>query len=397
MQVGIVGAPNQGKSTFFNAATLAGAEMAPYPFTTIKANQGVGFIRVDCPCKEFNVRCNPTHGCCVHGDRFVPVTLLDVAGLVPDAHLGKGLGNQFLDDLRQASALIHVVDISGSTNSNGEKVEPGSFDPAETVRFLEKEIDMWFFSILKNNWGKFARKIQLDGTKLSESITNQLSGLGVVEERVTESIEFCKLGSKKPTEWGDDDLLGFATKLREVSKPIIIAANKIDVEGSEANLERLSKEFPDYAIMPVSAESELALRNASKAGIIEYTPGGSDFTIIDEAKLNGKQRAGLHFLKKFLERHKTTGVQEVLNASVFQLLKYIVVYPVGPKLSDSKGNILPDAYLLPSDSTVLGFAYAVHTDFGKNFVSAIDVKTKRNVGKDHVLKNCDVIELVCGK
>lgn len=397
MQVGIVGAPNQGKSTFFNAATLAGAEVAPYPFTTIKANQGVGFLRTKCPCKDFDVQCNPSHGCCIHGNRFVPVTLLDVAGLVPDAHLGKGLGNQFLDDLRQASVLIHVVDISGSTNAQGGKVAVGSFDPAEIVRFLEKEIDLWFFNILKKNWGKFARKIQLDGTKLSEAIANQFSGLGVIEDKVIASIDACGLGSKQPTEWNDDDLLRFATKLREVSKPMIIAANKIDIEGSEENLRRLQDEFPGYKVVPVSAESELALRNASKAGLIEYTPGDGDFEIIDESKLNDKQKHGLEFLKKFLEKHKITGVQQVLDAAVFDLLTYIIVYPVGSKLSDSKGNILPDAYLLPHNSTALDFAYAVHTDFGKNFVSALDIRTKKNIGKDYALKNCDVIELICGK
>jgi len=395
MQVGIVGAPNQGKSTFFNAATLAGAETADYPFTTIKANQGIGFLRVKCPCADFKVACNPKHGYCKSGERFVPVTLLDVAGLVPGAHEGRGLGNQFLDDLRQASALIHVIDVSGSTNSQGEKVPKGSFDPAEIVRFLEEEIDLWFFDILHKNWGKFSRKVKQENAKLTEQIAIQFTGLGVAEAQVEEAI--ANHLPEDPTLWGDEDLRNFATKLRGIGKPMMIAANKIDIEGAYGNYERLKREFPDYKIVPVSAESELALRNAAKVGLIDYTPGDSDFKIVDESKMSERQRQGLTFLKHFLEKYKTTGVQKVLNTAVFDLLKYIVVYPVGAKLADKDGNVLPDAYLMPPKTTALSFAYALHTDFGHNFVCAIDMRTKNKVGKDHALKTCDVVELVCGK
>ncbi len=396
MQIGIVGAPNQGKSTLFNALTQAGAETAPYPFTTIKANQGVGFLRVRCPCVDFGVKCNPKHGYCRAGERFVPVTLLDVAGLVPGAHKGRGLGNQFLDNLRQASALIHVVDVSGSTNSHGEKVARGSYDPAETIRFLEEEIDLWFFGILEKNWDKFSRKVKQENKKLTEQIAIQFTGLGVKEAQVERALHETRLPDD-PTIWGKSDLIGFATRLREISKPMLIAANKIDIEGAQENYERLTMEFPNYQIIPVSAESELALRNAAKAGIIDYIPGDLRFRINDKSGLDEKQRHGLDFLKHFLEIHKKTGVQEVLNMAVFDLLKYIVVYPVGQKLADKDGNILPDAYLMPPDTTALDFAYTLHTEFGDNFVAAIDMRTKNKVGKDHVLKDGDVIELICGR
>ena len=159
MLVGIVGKPNVGKSTFYKAATLAEAEIANYPFATIKPNEGVGYVRLPCADKDFNTQCNPRTGFCVNHFRFVPIQLLDVAGLVAGAHEGKGMGNQFLDDLRQADVLIHVIDVAGSTNDKGEPIVVGGHDPAVDVRFLEVELDMWYLGILKKGWEKFARTV----------------------------------------------------------------------------------------------------------------------------------------------------------------------------------------------------------------------------------------------
>lgn len=397
MQVGIVGAPNQGKSTFFNAATLAGAQMADYPFTTIQPNQGVGYVRVDCVCKDFHTQCNPRQGMCIGGQRFVPVTLLDVAGLVPDAYLGKGLGNQFLNDLSQASALIHVIDASGLTNDHGEKVSKGSYDPCNTIRFLEREIDLWYKSILDKNWGTFAKKIKLEKGKLSEQIAAQFTGLGVKENRVIRAMADCKLG-EDATLWNDDDLLKFATKLREQAKPMLIAANKMDLDGAYENYQKMVKEFPNYKIVPISAESELALRRAEKAGIISYTPGDPGFTIKDPSKLNEKQRQALDTIQHLFDKLGSTGIQQTLNTAVFDLLGYIAVFPGGVnKLCDSQGRVLPDVFLLPPESKAIDFAYTLHSDFGNHFICAIDVKTKMKLGKDHKLKHRDVVELVCGK
>jgi ribosome-binding ATPase len=395
MQIGIVGAPNQGKSTFFNAATLAGAEMADYPFTTIGANQGVGYVRIECVCTDFKKQCNPRQGFCKEGQRFVPVTLLDVAGLVPDAYMGKGLGNQFLNDLSQASALIHVIDASGNTNDSGEKVK--GYDPCNTVSFLEKEIDLWYESILDKNWEKFARRIKMEKGKLSEQITIQFAGLGVKEEQVIEAMSKASLPDDAIA-WSKEDLLRFATQLRHQAKPMLIVANKIDVEGAWENYERMKKEFPDYKIIPASSESELALRRAEKAGIIEYVPGDSKFIIKEGAKLNDKQKHALEQIRNYLNRHKSTGVQQALNTAVFELLGYIAIFPGGVnKLEDSQGRVLPDVFLLKPDSEAIDFAYTLHSDFGDKFICAIDVKTKMKMAKDHKLKHRDVVELVCGK
>lgn len=395
MQVGIVGAPNQGKSTFFNAATLAGAETADYPFTTIGANQGIGYIRIECVDREFGKQCDPRQGWCKDGQRFVPVTLLDVAGLVPDAHTGKGLGNQFLNDLSQAAVLTHIIDASGRTNDQGEKVK--DHDPCQTVRFLEKEIDYWYEGILDKNWDKFARRIKMEKGKLSEQITRQFTGLGVNENQVLAAMGRCSLPDD-PTAWSKDVLLDFATKLREIAKPMLIVANKIDVEGAYENYERMKTEFPQYKIVPASSESELALRRAEKAGIIDYLPGDKKFEIKDESRLNEKQKEALGKIQGYLDRYGSTGVQQALNTAVLDLLGYFAVFPGGVnKLEDSQGRVLPDVFLMPPGSTALDFAYTLHSDFGDNFIAAIDVRTKMKLGKDHKLKHRDVVELAAGK
>ena len=397
MLIGIVGKANVGKSTFFKALTLAEVLIANYPFATIDPNKGFGFVKVDCVDKEFNVQCNPRTGYCINNVRFVPVEVLDVAGLVPGAHEGKGMGNKFLDDLRQAHALIHIVDISGSTNEKGEPVEPGSYDPAFDVRFLETELDMWYLSILKKGWEKFARQVQQEGQTVSDALAKQLSGLNVDEKMIESAIKKFNLDPEKPVQWSEQDLNSIAVELRKITKPMIIAANKIDLPTAQANIEKIKKEFPDHILIPCSAESELALKEAAKKELIKYIPGEKDFKII--GKLNEKQEKALTFIKKnILDKYKTTGVQQALDAAVFKLLKYIAIFPGGiNKLADQHGNILPDCFLLPEGSTALDFAYRIHTDIGDKFIRAIDVKTKRTVGKEHILKHRDVVEIITSR
>jgi ribosome-binding ATPase YchF (GTP1/OBG family) len=397
MLIGIVGKANVGKSTFFKALTLAEVLIANYPFATIDPNKGFGFVKVECVDKDFEVQCMPRTGYCIDHIRFVPVEVLDVAGLVPGAHEGKGMGNKFLDDLRQAHALIHIVDVSGSTNEKGEPVEPGSYDPAFDVRFLEIELDMWYLSILKKGWEKFARQIQQEGKTVSDALAKQLSGLNVDEKLVESTIKKLKLNPEKPIEWSEKDLNDLAVELRKQTKPMIIAANKIDLPTAKDNIERIKKQFPDHILVPCSAESELALKEAAKKELIKYIPGEKDFTIT--GNLSEKQKKALEFIRKnILDTYGTTGVQQAMDAAVFQLLKYIAIFPGGiNKLADQHGNILPDCFLLPEGSTALDFAYKIHTDIGDKFIRAIDVKTKRTVGKEHILKHRDVIEIVTSR
>ncbi len=398
MFVGIVGKPSVGKSTFFKAATLAEVEIANYPFTTIKPNHAIGFVRVEDAAKHFGKVSNPREGFVIRDQRFVPVDLMDVAGLVPGAHQGLGMGSQFLDDLSGANALVHVVDISGSTNSMGEVVDPGEHNPAEDVRFLEIELDMWYASILKKGWDRFSRRMQQEKSKVGEALAKQLGGLRVTEVMVEEAIKKLNLSDAIIT-WSDDDLQRLAVELRKRTKPMIIAANKIDVHTGKENFDRIKKEFPDYNIIPCSAESELALREAAKHNIIRYIPGDNHFEIIDGSKLNDQQKKGLNFIKeKILDVYGSTGVQDTINCAVFGLLEYVAIFPGGVnKLEDQHGNCLPDCFLMPPGTTALDFAFKLHTDFGKNFVKAVDVKTKRTIGKEHKLKHGDVIEIMSSK
>ncbi len=393
MLLGLVGKPSCGKSTFFKAATLAEVEIASYPFTTIKPNHGVAYVKVECIDKEFNTQCNPNHGFCIKHNRFVPIDLMDVAGLVQGASEGKGLGNQFLDDLRGADIFIHIVDVSGTTDADGKSVPEGNYNPINDVKFLEEELNKWFCNLLLKAWKTFVRTAELSKTKFSEAVAKQFSGLKVKEEQVKNVLLKVNLPEKAST-WNEDQLMEFASELRKESKPMIIAANKIDMEKGEKNYKILKETFKDYLVIPCSADSELALRQAAKAGLIEYIPGEKDFKILKE--LNEKQKQALEKIKKdVLDKFDYgTGIQQVLNTAVFDFLKYIAIFPASAnKLSDSKGNVLPDCFLMPPGTTALDFAYALHTDFGKNFIKAIDARTKMAWGKDHKLKHRDALEI----
>lgn len=397
--VGIVGKPSSGKSSFFSAATMIEVAIAPYPFTTIKPNHAVGFVRTECAEKNFGVKCNPVHGYCIQGVRFVPVELLDVAGLVPGSHAGKGMGNQFLDDLRQADALVHVVDASGSTDSEGKQVENGSHDVCFDVLFLEEEINLWFEKIVEKNFAKIV-KLQVKGkSELVQLLSQTLSGLGVSEKEVEKTLKSKGLEEKKLGDWSAENVKEFAVKVREISKPIIIAANKCDLPEAREKIKELKEKFPEKTVISCSALAELTLKKAAKEGFIEYLPGSKSFEEMKGKELSEKQKKGLQYIKEnVLEKFESTGVQECLEKAVFEVLEMIAVFPVPDKsLKDVKGNILPDCYLLKKGSTALDLAFKIHQDIGKGFVKAIDLKTKQAVGKEHELKQGDVIEIIFKK
>ncbi len=396
--LGVIGKPNTGKSTFFSAATLATAEIANYPFTTIKPNRGVGYVRTPCVHTEFKVQDNPNNSLCLDGVRLAPVELIDVAGLVPGAWEGRGLGNQFLDEIRRADALVHVVDASGGTDCEGRVCKPGEHDPLEDVKFLEKEITMWIASILKKDWPKIARTAETDKKGILAPLEERLSGLGIKRSHIFDSLRKSGLNQDKPASWSDEDFLMFVDNLRRISKPMLIVANKIDLPTAEANVKRL-KEL-DYTVIPASAEAELALRRAAEKKLIEYKPGDPDFKISQPEKLSPTQIKALEAIReKIILKNGSTGVQEAMNTAYFKLLNMITVYPVEDveHLANHNGKVLPDVYLIPKGTTAHQFAYIIHTELGESFLYAIDARNKTRIGEDAILKDKDVISIVSTK
>jgi len=371
MLVALVGKTNVGKSSFFKASTMIDVEISNRIFCTIKPNHGIAYVTAPCPCKELNVKCEPNNSKCVNGVRLIPIELWDVAGLIPGAHEGKGLGNAFLSDIIRGDVLIHVIDVSGTTDSGGNPTN--DYDPANDVKFLEEEIDLWFEAILEKNLVKIRDKGKAQDV---------LAGLGIKKEHLS-IVE----------EVGLNDIPKLAKELRKKSKPIIVGANKIDVKGAKDKFDKIKSEF-DLTIVPCSAESEIALRGAAKSGLIEYIPGSSDFKIIGE--MSDNQKKALAFIKEnVLKKYGSTGVQDCLNKAIFDFLECVVVYPVvnEHKFTDKKGKILPDAYLLPKGSTAHDLAYKIHQDIGKNFIGAIDAKSKKRIGGDYILQNGDIIKI----
>jgi len=396
--LGVIGKPNTGKSTFFSAATLAPAEIANYPFTTIKPNRGVGYVRTPCVHPEFKVQDNPNNSLCLDDTRLIPVELIDVAGLVPGAWEGRGLGNQFLDEIRRADALVHVVDASGGTDCEGRLCKPGEHDPLEDMQFLEREITMWMAAILKKDWAKVARTAETDKKGIYPPMEERLSGLGIKRHHIFEATRKAGLNAEKPTAWSDDDFLKFVDTLRRIAKPMLIVANKIDLPTSEANVARL-KDL-DYTVIPCSAEAELALRRAAEKQLIDYKPGDPDFKISHPEKLLPKQIKALETIReKVLGKNGVTGVQEAINTAYFNLLNMITVYPVEDveHLANHDGKVLPDAYLIPHGTTARQFAYIIHTELGESFIYAVNARKKTRIGEDAVLADRDIISIVSAK
>jgi ribosome-binding ATPase YchF (GTP1/OBG family) len=391
MQIGLLGKTNVGKSTFFSAATEALVPIGNFPFTTIEPNVGVAYVITNCACKHFGIKHEIP--LCKNGMRFIPIKLIDVAGLVPGAHEGKGLGNQFLDDSRQAEALIHVVDISGSTDIHGQPVPIGTHDPLEDVKFVEEEFELWFKQILEREWPKLTKEIEQKKSKLVDGIAKRFSGLSIKDYQVQEVLQNLQLITKKPTEWKDSDLILLVKELRKKTKPIMIAANKADLCKDFTIVDQLKN---SSKVVLCSAETELLLRKAVKAGLINYIPGDASFTLKENVEISSQQQKALDLVKSVFSKIKSTGIQTVLNSVVFDVLKLIVIYPVedDSKLCNKDGVILPDAKLLPLNSNARNLAETIHADLAKGFLHAIDVKTKQRIGADHHLKNGDVIKIV---
>jgi ribosome-binding ATPase YchF (GTP1/OBG family) len=398
MIVGLVGKPNVGKSTFFSAATLIPVPIANRPFTTIHPNHGIGYVRVPCVCRELGVEDEPSNSLCTDGIRLIPIELIDCAGLVPDSWKGKGLGNYFLDEIRRADALIHIIDAAGATDEEGRQCKPGMNDPRNDVKFLKYEITMWLVQLIQKDWKRMCQRVETTSVSLLDLLSDKLSGLAITKGHLTDTLKKTKIDASIPSKWNNDDLVRFAFELQKTAKPIIIAANKIDIPSSEDNVNRLQVDCK--YVYPCSAEAELILRRAAQKELIEYSPGDSDFELLALKELTSEQKHALTMIKeKVLMKWGTTGVQDVINAAFLDVLQMIAVYPVEniELFSDHKGQVLPDVHLLPRGTTAKQLAYKIHSDLGTGFLYALDARSKRRLGEGYILKNCDIIKVVSTK
>lgn len=395
VRIGIYGKTNVGKTTFFSAATLLRAEIANYPFTTKQPNEGIAHVLTLCVHREFNVEDNPSNSACRDGWRFIPISLIDLPGLIKGAWMGKGLGNQFLSVAAQSDALIHVVDASGSVDAEGRITEPGMGDPLADIADVEQELAMWYMKLIEANREKAAKLAERQG--LAKALEEVLSGIKVKAAHVELALKATGLRPEEFARWDKDSLRDFAWVLRDVSKPTLILANKMDLPYSEENFERIRREYKDMLVVPASAEAELALRRAEERGLIRYIPGEERFEVLRPGELTEQQRRALEYIKRMvLERFMRTGVQFALNVAVFKLLRMNAVYPVSDprKLTDSRGRVLPDVFLVPDGMTVKEFAGLIHSELARGLLYAIDARTGLHLPVDYKVKDRDVLSLV---
>jgi len=396
IKIGLIGKTNTGKTTFFNSSTLSSDEISTYPFTTKKSSTSTGYANTPCVHPEFDVIDNPNNSRCEDGWRYIPIELIDLPGLIKDAWKGKGLGNQFLSIASQSDALLHVVDASGSIDATGKITESGSGDPVSDFADIEEELNMWYQKILEGNRDRL-QKIIKSGDDHVDALTELYQGVGVKRNHVKEALKTSGLEEKDIENYNMQDRKKFASYLRKISKPTLIVANKIDVNGADKNFERLRERYNDMIVIPASADSELTLRRAEQKKLIKYAPGSEKFDILQTNELNQKQKGALDFIQSdIMGEYMRTGVQFAINVTVFKLLKMNSIYPVASpeKLSDKKGRILPDLVLLKDGATVTDLAKEIHSDLTKGLLYAKDLRYNLRVPTNYQLRDRDVICLI---
>jgi ribosome-binding ATPase len=400
IKIGLIGKTNTGKTTFFNSATLSAAEISNYPFTTKQPNVGNAHAIALCVHKEFDLQDNPKNSRCIDGWRFIPIELVDLPGLIKGAWEGKGLGNQFLSIAAQSDALLHVVDASGSIDASGKIAESGTGDPVADVGDIEEELVMWYLKLFEANRDKISRAISGAGMEVVHAITEVFRGIGVKEEHVKLALDQNKLTEVKFDDFGPQETKDFCWSLRDISKPTLIVANKVDLPSATENFRRLREEFKDIIVIPASADAELTLRRAETRGVIRYIPGDERFEINEQTSLNDKQKWALNFIRKdILGEYMRTGVQFAINVAVFKLLKMNAVYPVAnvQTYSDKHGNVLPDVYLMKSGSTVEDLAREIHSELAKGMLYAVDARDGLRLPLNYHLKDRDVLSIVSAR
>lgn len=376
--IGIVGKPSSGKSTTLNSLTDASAKTGSFPFTTIDPNKATGYLQVDCACARVGKEefCKPNYGWCTNGRRSVPIMLLDVAGLVPGAHQGRGLGNKFLDDLRHADALIHVVDVSGTTDAEGKATR--GYDPIDDIEWLQDEIFRWIEGNLKERWGSIKRRHTATKSSVVDTLQNQFSGYGSTADLVARALHGLKLPPLE--EWTNEQISEVVRAFTKEKFPTVLALNKVDHPDADKNISKIMKKYPEVPMVLTSAVSEVFLRKLVKQNFIKYEEGTEFLDTIDDLpeeehgdlkELDPKLQERVESIRDMvLFRFGSTGVVQVLQAAA-EVLHLIPAYPVKNIHNFGGAQVFRDCVLVKSGTTVGQFSRKIMGDIPIAFIEGV--------------------------
>lgn len=316
----------------------------------------------------------------------MPIELLDVAGLVPGAHQGRGLGNKFLDDLRHADALIHVVDVSGTTDAEG-KVTRG-YDPSVDIAWLRSEIVAWVRGNLGQRWGGIRRRHVAVKATAVETMQAQLSGYSANAQIVARALDRAGVRNVPLEDWDEPTIDRVVEAFVDEKFPTVIALNKIDHADADKNIAKIAKMHDPESIVLCSAISEVFLRKMAKQGYIRYTPGSEYLDTREDLiadgdpdggglkELDEKNKNRIENLKDMvLYRFGSTGVVQVLKKAA-DMLGLVPVFPVrntttfGSGASESK-YVFRDCVLVNKNSTVGDVARKVLGDAPIAYVEGV--------------------------
>ncbi|KOC12701.1 GTP-binding protein [Aspergillus flavus AF70] len=392
--IGLVGKPSSGKSTTLNSLTDATSKVGKaifgtflsFSFTTIDPQRAIGYLQIECACQRYGVsdKCRPNYGGCIEGRRSVPIELLDVAGLVPGAHQGRGLGNKFLDDLRHADALIHVVDVSGTTDAEGKATR--GYDPSQDIEWLHSEIVRWVLGNLMQRWGSIKRRHMAIKATAVDTLQGQFSGYGSTSTIVARCLD--RIGLKEPLEnWSDETVEKVVKAFIDEKFPTVYALNKIDHPDADKNISKIAKMQDPQSIVLCSAISEVFLRRLAKQNYIKYVEG-SEFLdtredLIDMGEPDGgglkemdeKLKTRVENLKDMvLYRFGSTGVVQCLSRAA-ELLGLVPVFPVRNIHTFASGAgsdaAFRDCVLVKKGTTVGDVAHKVMGDIPISYIEGV--------------------------
>ncbi|CAI5760174.1 unnamed protein product [Candida verbasci] len=389
--IGLVGKPSSGKSTTLNSLTDANAKVGAFPFTTIDPNKATGYLEIDCACQRFNLqnKCKPNYGYCRNGKRGVPIMLLDVAGLVPNAHLGRGLGNKFLSDLTEADCLIHIVDASGTTDAEGKATR--GYDPLYDIEWLQDEIFRWILGNLKERWGSVVRKhIGTKSTTL-ETLRQQLGGYSANKQMVGKALDL--IPNLPPLQdWNSDIIEKVVKAFMEIKFPTVLALNKMDHPDSDKNVSKIILKYPKSKAILTSSITEVFLRKLANQNYIKYD-SGTEFIDTKEdlpddpdlKDLDEKLKNRIENIRDLvLYRFGSTGVVQLLQAAA-DLLHLIPVYPVR-NIHNFTGNsndyVFRDCILVKRGTTVIQVARKI---MGDVTIAAIEGVGGVKIGEEDIV------------